>query len=71
VKNDQRVVVAFFKKWKNANERDGGFSHYVIIEKTTGTLIELDDNVMSVMGETYKDVAEPRVDVGHCELTRP
>jgi len=71
VKNDQRVLVAFFKKWENAKRREGGFTNYIIIEKTTGTLIELDDIVMTSMGEIYKDEAEPHLDVGHCILTQP
>jgi len=44
---------------------------YVIIEKATGTLIDLNDNVLTTLGEEYKDTATPDVGVGHCTVTQP
>jgi len=44
---------------------------YVIIEKTTGTAIHMDDSVTEVLGERYGESATPSVELGHCVLTAP
>ena len=44
---------------------------YVIIEKATGALIDLNDFVLTTLGEEYKDTATPDAGVGHCTLTQP
>jgi hypothetical protein len=71
VKNDQRVLVAFHKDWEYKIAGGTPFVSYVIIEKTTGSLIDLNDSVLTSLGEDYKDTATPDVGTGHCTLTEP
>jgi len=71
VKNDQRVLVAFHKDWEYKIAGGTPFVTYVIIDKTTGSLIDLNDSVLTSLGEDYKDTATPDVGAGHCTLTEP
>jgi hypothetical protein len=71
VKNDQRLLVAFHKDWEYKIAGGTPFVSYVIIEKTTGSLIDLNDSVLTSLGEDYKDTATPDVGTGHCTLTEP
>jgi hypothetical protein len=64
VQNDRNVLVAWFR---GQTAKEGGFTDYVIIEKTTGTLIDVEDIVIS----SSNDTPSPNVDVGHCVLIRP
>jgi hypothetical protein len=71
VRNDQHILVAFHKDWEYKIGGGTPFVSYVIIEKKTGTLIDLNDSVLTSLGEEYKDTATPDVGVGHCTLTQP
>jgi hypothetical protein len=71
VRNDQRILVAFRKDWEYKIGGGTPFVSYVIIEKATGTLFDLNDSVLTTLGEEYKDTATPDVGVGHCTLTPP
>jgi hypothetical protein len=71
VKNDQRALVAFRKDWEYKIGGGTPLVSYVVIEKATGTLIDLNDNVLTTLGEEYKDTATPDVGVGHCAATQP
>jgi hypothetical protein len=71
VRNDQRTLVAFRKDWEYKIGGGTPFVSYVIIEKATGTLFDLNDSVLTTLGEEYKDTTTPDVGVGHCTLTRP
>jgi hypothetical protein len=65
VRNDDRVLVAFFKKWKP--HRDDSFTSYYVLDKTSGTLVELNDSVMNAIGMGVgSEFAVPNVEVGHC-----
>jgi hypothetical protein len=70
VRNDQRILVAFHKDWEYKIGGGTPFVSYVIIEKTTGTLIDLNDSVLTSLGEEYKDTATPDVGLGRCTLTQ-
>jgi hypothetical protein len=71
VRNDQRALVAFRKDWEYKVGGGTPFVSYVIIEKGTGTLFDLNDNVLTTLGEEYKDTVTPDVGVGHCTLAQP
>ena len=71
VSNDQRTLVAFRKDWEYKIGGGTPLVSYVIIEKKTGGLIDLNDSVLTTLGEEYKDTATPDVGVGHCTLTQP
>jgi hypothetical protein len=71
VRNDQHILVAFHKDWEYKIGGGTPFVSYVIIEKTAGTLFDLNDSVLTSLGEEYKDTATPDVGVGHCTLTQP
>jgi hypothetical protein len=71
VTNDQRALVAFRKDWEYKIGGGTPLVSYVIIEKATGTLIDLNDSVLTTLGEEYKDSATPDVGIGHCTLTQP
>ncbi len=71
VKNDQRVLVAFHKDWEFKIAGGTPFVSYVIIDKATGGLFDLNDSVLTSLGEEYKDTSTPDVGVGHCTLTEP
>jgi hypothetical protein len=71
VRNDQRTLVAFRKDWEYKIGGGTPFVSYVIIEKATGALFDLNDSVLTTLGEEYKDTATPDVGVGHCTLTQP
>ena len=71
VTNDQRVLVAFRKDWEYKIGGGTPLVAYVIIEKATGTLIDLNDSVLTTLGEEYKDSATPDAGIGHCTLTLP
>ena len=71
VTNDQRALVSFRKDWEYKIGGGTPLVAYVIIEKTTGTLIDLNDSVLTTLGEEYKDTATPDVGIGHCTLTQP
>jgi hypothetical protein len=63
--NNDRVLMGFFKF------RDGPGDpalYFDIIEKKTGTYLEIDTTVMSVNGKSLDDVSEPDVTTGHCTL---
>lgn len=59
--NNDRLLVAFTTFKKDAQK-------FYIIEKKTGTYLELDTLVMTVLGKAYEDTAEPDVTSGHCTL---
>ena len=63
--NDERLLVGFHKSW---DEKGGGASTYVIIEKNTGLYMEIDDIVVTAMGPRYRDTATPGIRTGHCTL---
>jgi hypothetical protein len=65
--NDDHVVVGFFRNWDSKTRS----SFQVIIEKTTGTYVEMNDIVMNVLGKEFKDTTSLSVDVGQCALTKP
>jgi hypothetical protein len=71
VRNDQGVLVAFRKDWEYKIGGGTPFVSYVILEKGTGTLFDLNDSVLTTLGEDYKDTVTPDVAVGHCTLTQP
>jgi hypothetical protein len=71
VKNDQRVLVAFHKDWEFKIAGGTPFVSYVIIDKATGGLFDLNDSVLTSLGEDYKDTATPDVGIGHCTLAQP
>jgi len=71
VTNDQRALVAFRKDWEYKIGGGTPFVAYVIIEKSTGMLIDLNDSVLTTLGEEYKDTVTPDVGIGHCTLTQP
>jgi hypothetical protein len=71
VKNDQRVLVAFHKDWEFKIAGGTPFVSYVIIDKVTGGLVDLNDSVLTSLGEEYKDTSTPDVGIGHCTLTEP
>jgi hypothetical protein len=71
VRNDQRTLVAFRKDWEYKIGGGTPLVSYVIIEKATGALFDLNDSVLTTLGEEYKDTATPDVGVGHCTLTQP
>jgi hypothetical protein len=71
VRNDQHILVAFHKDWEYKIGGGTPFVSYVIIEKTTGTLFDLNDSVLTSLGEEYKDTATPDVGVGHWTLAQP
>ena len=71
VRNDQHILVAFHKDWEYKIGGGTPFVSYVIIDKTAGTLIDLNDSVLTSLGEEYKDIATPDVGVGHCTLRQP
>ena len=71
VTNDQRALVAFRKDWEYKIGGGTPLVSYVIIEKATGTLFDLNDSVLTTLGEDYKDTTTPDVGVGHCTLTQP
>jgi hypothetical protein len=73
MKNDSRVLVAFYKIWPE-RRTDSGSILYVIIDKTSGILIEVNDIALNVAGEEWaKDnpLASPEVEIGHCVQTAP
>ncbi len=71
IRNDARVLVAFHKDWEYKIGGGTPLVAYVIIDKTTGALIDLNDSVLTTLGAEYKDTATPDVAVGHCALTQP
>ena len=71
VRNDQRTLVAFRKDWEYKIGGGTPLVSYVIIEKATGALFDLNDSVLTALGEEYKETATPDVGVGHCTLTQP
>lgn len=60
VQNNNRVIVAFYR-----GSRD--LTLYIIVDKTSGSLIEMDDLPLNVLGES----AKPDVYIGHCVQTAP
>jgi hypothetical protein len=71
IRNDARVLVAFHKDWEYKIGAGTPLVSYVIIDKTTGALVDLNDSVLTTLGAEYKDTATPDVSVGHCALTQP
>jgi hypothetical protein len=71
IRNDARVLVAFHKDWEYKIGGGTPLVAYIIIDKTTGALIDLNDSVLTTLGAEYKDTATPDVTVGHCALTQP
>jgi hypothetical protein len=71
VRNDQRTLVAFRKDWEYKIGGGTPLVSYVIIEKATGALFDLNDSVLTTLGEEYKETATPDVGVGHCTLMQP
>jgi hypothetical protein len=62
VQNDNRVVVAFSRVSNDA-------TYYIIIDKTSGTLIEMDDIGLHLGWKS--DFDKPDVYLGHCVQTAP
>ena len=71
IKNDAHVLIAFRKDWEYKIGGGTPLVAYIIIDKTTGGLIDLNDSVLTTLGEEYKDTATPDAAVGHCALTQP
>jgi hypothetical protein len=61
VQNNNRVVVAFGRVSSDV-------TFYIIIDKTSGTLIEMNDIGLH-LGVAFDD--KPDVDIGHCVQTAP
>jgi hypothetical protein len=59
-RNDDRVLVAFFKDWQGHCEES--MKAYIIIGKKSGTLLEMNDAAMN----DISGVGKPEVEVGHC-----
>ena len=71
IKNDARFLIAFHKDWEFKIGGGTPLVAYIIIDKTTGALIDLNDSVLTTLGAEYKDTATPDVVIGHCALTQP
>jgi hypothetical protein len=71
IRNDARLLVAFHKDWEYKVAGGTPLVSYVIIDKTTGALIDLNDSVLTTLGAEYKDTATPDVAVGHCTVSQP
>jgi hypothetical protein len=71
LRNDQRVLIAFHKDWEYKIGGGTPLVEYVIVEKATGTLIDLNDSVLTILGSEYKDSVTPDVGVGHCSSAQP
>jgi hypothetical protein len=71
VRNDPHILVAFHKDWEFKIAGGTPFVAYVIIDKATGGLLDLNDSVLTSLGEDYKDTVTPDANTGHCTLTEP
>ena len=71
IRNDARVLIAFHKDWEYKIGGGTPLVAYIIIDKTTGALIDLNDSVLTTLGAEYKDTATPDAAVGYCALTQP
>jgi hypothetical protein len=61
-----RFLIAFHKFRRPS--MDDPVLLLVIIEKKTGTYLDIDTAVMSNMRKAYDDISEPNVETGHCTL---
>jgi hypothetical protein len=64
--NDDHVLVARLTRW--TAEQRSPFTVTVVIEKTAGTVVEIDNIVTVAIGEVYKKVVTPDARTGHCTL---
>jgi hypothetical protein len=71
IRNDARVLIAFHKDWEYKIGGGTPLVAYIIIDKATGALIDLNDSVLTTLGAEYKDTATPDAAVGHCALAQP
>ena len=71
IRNDERVLIAFHKDWEYKIGGGTPLVAYIIIDKTTGALIDLNDSVLTTLGAEYKDTATPDATLGHCMLSQP
>jgi hypothetical protein len=71
IRNDGRVLIAFHKDWEYKIGGGTPLVAYIIIDKTTGALIDLNDSVLTTLGAEYKDTATPDATVGHCVQSQP
>jgi hypothetical protein len=70
LKNDENILVASFEIWRDGSDRNAHYTtHYVVIEKHAGTVVELDDVVVSAVADlppAAREGATPMIHVGHC-----
>ena len=71
IKNDARVLVAFRKDWEYKIGGGTPLVAYIIIDKTTGALVDLNDGVLTTLGAEYKDTVTPEAVLGHCAPAQP
>jgi hypothetical protein len=71
IRNDERVLIAFHKDWEYKIGGGTPLVAYIIIDKATGALIDLNDSVLTTLGAEYKDTATPDAALGHCTLSQP
>jgi hypothetical protein len=64
--NDDHVLVARLTRWI-ANQHSP-FTVTVVIEKTGGTVVEIDNIITVAMGEAPKKIVTPDARTGHCTL---
>jgi hypothetical protein len=71
MRNDARILIAFRKDWEYKIGGGTPLVAYIIIDKATGALIDLNDSVLTTLGAEYKDTATPDAGVGRCVLGPP
>ena len=65
VLNNDHVLIGFVRFREGS---DDPFDLFVIIEKKTGTYLNIDTAVMSAVGKSHNNTSEPSVEIGHCTL---
>jgi hypothetical protein len=69
LKNDEHILLASVTAPGGSKDKNSHFTSYVVIEKAAGTVLDIDDIVISVMVNdpvvSVEDLT-PNVDVGHC-----
>lgn len=65
VKNDDDLIVAFFKDWKN-DPRKEQFEMYMVLYRRSGLMVTIDDILLLVADKQARDSAEPSVETQHC-----
>ena len=59
IRNDARVLVAFHKDWEYKIGGGTPLVSYVIIDKTTGALIDLNDSVLTTLARNTRTPQPP------------